>query len=114
MSLSELFSEPGGQTTYKNLVALKDGQPVGQWRDSNDGLGGGRYPYDVNTALMPAALRAIAGLARAGAFQEEDGWDSLANRRASVWETSSLNFFTVKFLFRFFKKSVFDLATNAG
>ncbi|KAL9609161.1 MAG: hypothetical protein Q9167_006056 [Letrouitia subvulpina] len=96
LDLSEPFSEAGGQTTYKNLIALKDGQPVGQWRDSNDGLGGGRYPYDVNTALMPAALRAIAELARAGAFQEEVGWNDLANRRASAWETLSLNFFTIK------------------
>ncbi|KAL9047255.1 MAG: hypothetical protein Q9214_000125, partial [Letrouitia sp. 1 TL-2023] len=107
--------QPGGQTAYKNLVALKDGQPVGQWRDSNDGLGGGRYPYDINTALMPAALRAIAELARAGAFQEEDGWNDLANRRASVWETLSINFFIVKFFSRFLNESFFDPAvTDAG
>ena len=27
-----------------NLIALKPGVPVGEWRDSNSGLGGGRYP----------------------------------------------------------------------
>ena len=82
---------------YKNLIALKADQPVGQWRDSDDGLGGGRYPYDVNTALMPAALRAIAELACAGAFGEEDHWQIIANERAEVWESWSLDFFTVWF-----------------
>ena len=41
-----------------NLIALKPGFSVGQWRDSNTGLGGGRYPYDVNAVFMPAALEA--------------------------------------------------------
>lgn len=37
-----------------------------QWRDSNDGLGRGRYPYDVNAVLVPAALEAIAHLYASG------------------------------------------------
>ncbi len=41
-----------------NLIALKPGVPVGQWRDSNDGLAGGRFPYDVNAVFVPAALEA--------------------------------------------------------
>jgi hypothetical protein len=41
-----------------NLIALKSGVPVGQWRDSNDGLAGGRFPYDVNAVFVPAALEA--------------------------------------------------------
>lgn len=94
--MAEPFTRPGGNTTYKNLIALKEGVPVGQWRDSNDGLGGGRYPYDVNTALMPAALRAIAELARAGAFEKEDGWGDIAAKRAEVWETCALDFFNVE------------------
>jgi hypothetical protein len=44
-----------------NLIALKSGFDAGQWRDSNDGLGGGRFPYDVNAVFVPAALEA-AGL----------------------------------------------------
>ena len=44
------------------LVGLKKGVPVGDWRDSNDGLGGGRYSYNVNAALIPAALNASARL----------------------------------------------------
>jgi hypothetical protein len=42
----------------QNLIALKPGFSAGQWRDSNDGLGGGRFPYDVNAVFVPAALDA--------------------------------------------------------
>ena len=94
--MAKPFTQPGGNATYKNLIALKEGVPVGQWRDSNDGLGGGRYPYDVNTALMPAALRAIAELARADAFEKEEGWGDIADKRAEVWETFTLDFFNVE------------------
>ena len=41
-----------------SLIALKPGMDAGQWRDSNDGLGGGRFPYDVNAVFVPAALDA--------------------------------------------------------
>jgi hypothetical protein len=51
---------------WQNLIALKPGMDAGEWRDSNDGLGGGRYPYDVNAVLVPAALDAAAAMARAG------------------------------------------------
>jgi hypothetical protein len=44
------------------LIGLKKGMPVGDWRDSNDGLGGGRYSFNVNVALVPAALEASARL----------------------------------------------------
>jgi hypothetical protein len=40
------------------LVALHDNLQVGQWRDSEAGLAFGRYPFDVNVALVPAALDA--------------------------------------------------------
>ncbi|HTV22173.1 MAG TPA: hypothetical protein VMG12_25965 [Polyangiaceae bacterium] len=44
------------------LVALHDNLSVGQWRDSEMGLAFGRYPFDVNAALVPAALDAAASL----------------------------------------------------
>src|SRR5205814_10706003 len=37
------------------LVCLKEGQLVGEWRDSTEGLGLGRTPFNVNVALVPAA-----------------------------------------------------------
>lgn len=52
----------GATPTPENLVALKPGFKVGNWRDSEDGLGGGRYAYDVNAVLIPAALAAAARL----------------------------------------------------
>ncbi|WP_156404799.1 hypothetical protein [Sphingomonas sp. Root241] len=57
------FAEAPG---VARLVALKPGRTAGQWRDSGDGIGGGRYPYDVNAVFVPAALDAAARLFRAG------------------------------------------------
>lgn len=82
--------------TVANLVHLKDGQSVGQWRDSNTGLGGGRIPYDVNTALVPAALRAIASLTAGGLFPSHPEWSQTASKRALFWEENTLHFFEVE------------------
>ena len=49
-----------------HLISLKPGIAVGDWRDSDTGLGGGRYPYDVNAVLVPAALAAAAQLHASG------------------------------------------------
>lgn len=38
------------------LVAFKNTVPVGQWRDSDMGIAFGRYAFDVNAGLVPAAL----------------------------------------------------------
>ncbi len=43
----------------ENLVGIKEGRTTGQWRDSEEGLGRGRYAYDVNAVFVPAALAAI-------------------------------------------------------
>lgn len=47
-----------------NLLHLKPGMDAGEWRDSNTGLGGGRYPYDVNAVFVPAALQSALDLFR--------------------------------------------------
>ncbi|AEO67894.1 uncharacterized protein THITE_2049447 [Thermothielavioides terrestris NRRL 8126] len=94
MRLAAPFAAPGGQTV-DNLMHLNPGVPVGEWRDSNNGLGGGRIPFDVNTALMPAALRAIAALSRAGFFSTHPDWKDAADRYAQVWEDETLQFFRV-------------------
>ena len=49
-----------------NLIALKPGSNTGQWRDSNDGLGSGRIPYDVNAVFVPSALEAIGRFLESG------------------------------------------------
>ena len=95
MNETAAFAKSGGQKK-ENLIHLKDGQIVGQWRDSTYGIGGGRIPYDVNTALAPAALRAISALAGAGLFPSHKNWKDEANSRAKVWEDDTLKFFEVK------------------
>ncbi|PVI04049.1 hypothetical protein DM02DRAFT_726131 [Periconia macrospinosa] len=81
--------------TVENLIHLNNGESVGEWRDSSNGLGGGRTPYDVNTALVPAGLRAIGRLARADFFEGRDDWKTLADEYAQVWEDKTLDFFKV-------------------
>jgi hypothetical protein len=51
---------------FENLIGNKAGRTTGQWRDSDRGLGGGRYAYDVNAALVPAALESAARLLESG------------------------------------------------
>ncbi|KAF2249270.1 hypothetical protein BU26DRAFT_315596 [Trematosphaeria pertusa] len=94
MKTSAAFAAKGGQTVA-NLIHLKDGESVGEWRDSNNGLAGGRIPYDVNTALVPSALRAIAALSSAGFFPDHSDWKDTADQYAQVWEDSTLQFFQV-------------------
>ncbi|KAH8593505.1 hypothetical protein B0O99DRAFT_214834 [Bisporella sp. PMI_857] len=91
MRLAGPFAE---NQTIENLIHLKDGEVVGEWRDSRYGIGDGRIPFSVNTALVPAALRSIAALARAGVYSQSD-WAELADRYAKVWEDKTLAFFEV-------------------
>ena len=51
-------AKPSAET----LIHIHEGMRVGNWRDSEQGLGNGRVPYDVNAALVPAALRATERL----------------------------------------------------
>ncbi len=86
--------------TRDHLVKIKDGVSVGNWRDSNDGLGGGRYPYDVNTVFVPAALDAIARLEASGLlapYQTPADREALrqAAAYARVWQAHAPAFFEV-------------------
>ncbi|KAL5113366.1 hypothetical protein ACEQ8H_008759 [Pleosporales sp. CAS-2024a] len=97
-----------------NLIHLRDGQGVGEWRDSANGLGGGRTPYDVNTALVPAGLRAIAALSRAGFFSEHADWKDTADRYAQIWEDETLQFFQVTVSQSDARSRVQSYVANAG
>lgn len=88
------FASEGGQV-QENLIRLREGEIVGEWRDSAYGIGGGRIPYNVNTAIAPAGLRAIAALADAGFFPDHPDWAELATEYAQVWEDETLHFFEV-------------------
>ncbi|OTA98031.1 hypothetical protein M426DRAFT_17837 [Hypoxylon sp. CI-4A] len=92
MKLTAAFEQ---SPVKENLVHLNKGQSVGQWRDSPNGLGGGQIPYDVNTALVPAALKSIASLSKNGLFPSRPEWEKVANERATFWEDNTLSFFQV-------------------
>ncbi|PTQ13524.1 hypothetical protein CLG96_00830 [Sphingomonas oleivorans] len=86
--------------TAANLVGLKQGHMAGQWRDSGEGLGRGRYPYDVNAIFVPAALRAIDGLVRSGqldAYLSPERRKRLAgaSERAELWERRAAALFAL-------------------
>ncbi|MDE2561607.1 MAG: hypothetical protein KGL48_05100 [Sphingomonadales bacterium] len=84
-----------------HLVALKPGVNVGNWRDSEDGLGGGRFAYDVNAVLVPAALQAAA---RLEASRLLDPWLDASGRAklrragemARIWQARAPAMFDVR------------------
>jgi len=83
-----------------NLVGIKPGRMTGNWRDSEQGLGRGRYAYDVNAALVPAALAAAARLAEGGLLDEylDDSQRrtlSQAGPWARVWAARAPAFFAI-------------------
>lgn len=85
---------------YENLLALKPGHTAGEWRDSTDGIGGGRYPYDVNAVFMPAALDATAHLLDSGLLDPflAPGDRKLLARaaaEATIWRRSAPPLFDV-------------------
>mgnify|MGYP000944207143 CR=1 FL=1 len=75
-----------------NLIPLPAGQKVGDWRDSQEGLAGGRYSYSVNAVLAPAALAAITRLHTSGLMAPYTRDLSRAEALAKVWagKTSAL------------------------
>jgi len=75
------------QPRWNNLVALRDGLPVGDWRDSNDGLGGGRYSYSVNASLVPAALAAAERLWQSELFSNASK-ATQAGKLAAAWQSA--------------------------
>jgi hypothetical protein len=84
----------------ENLVGIKPGRTTGNWRDSDQGLGQGHYAYDVNAALVPAALDAAARLAEGGLLDEyldSKSRQTLAHARdrARVWTAHAPSLFAV-------------------
>lgn len=85
---------------FGNLVRIQPGIKIGQWRDSNEGLGGGTYAYDVNAVLVPAALEATDALVASGLL---DRWLDSATRAelakagamAAVWRAKAPGLFKV-------------------
>jgi glycogen debranching enzyme len=87
---------------YDNLISLKPGRTTGQWRDSDDGIGGGRYPYDVNAVLVPAALDATTRLLESGLLDPflAPGDRKLLSRAAAdakIWRKLAPSLFNMTF-----------------
>jgi hypothetical protein len=88
------------EPTPAHLISLKQGYAVGEWRDSENGLGGGRYPYDVNAVLVPAALEAAAQLHDSGLLAPYEraadaGLFARASQMASTWRAKAPSLFAV-------------------
>jgi glycogen debranching enzyme len=84
-----------------NLIHLKPGRYAGDWRDSEEGLGRGRTPYNVNAVLVPAALEAAARLHASGLldrYLDEARAAVLAEAgaMAAVWAKNAPAFFRVR------------------
>ncbi|MFX0197265.1 MAG: hypothetical protein ACFFCW_14160 [Candidatus Hodarchaeota archaeon] len=88
------FSE---NPNVENLISIKKEYPVGDWRDSSEGLGGGRFSYNVNAIFVPAALEAIARLYESGLFIDHKNADDLKDAIdiAAVWAMEAPMFFKV-------------------
>ena len=100
LSFVAKVARPYGEAQrWENLIRLRsDSPPVGEWRDSNAGLGGGVYPYDVNAALAPAALRASSRLAASGLLGDTREVANLAGeskRLAEIWAASAPGHFRI-------------------
>jgi len=83
-----------------HLMGLKPGISVGEWRDSEEGIGRGRYPYDVNAVLVPAALEAAAQLTDRGLLSPylnaaDRALFGGAAQMASVWRAKAPQLFEV-------------------
>jgi hypothetical protein len=83
-----------------NLIGNKPGRTTGQWRDSDRGLGGGRYAYDVNAALVPAALESAARLLESRLLDvrlnaEERRGLARARSQSRAWATNAPPLFEV-------------------
>lgn len=84
----------------ERLIAIKPGRKTGEWRDSEEGLGRGIWAYDVNAALVPAALEAAERLSRAGLLDpylsdQDRRRFAQAGEMARVWRTKAAPLFSV-------------------
>ena len=82
----------GASGRAADLIHLRPEIPVGTWRDSSEGLGGGRVPYDVNVALVPAALEAAARLWETGPVGPDPDRAADARTLAAAWADTARHF----------------------
>jgi hypothetical protein len=100
-----------------NLIGLKQGSDAGQWRDSNVGLAGGRFPYDVNAVFVPAALDAAGRFFASGLL---DSYLAAADREifsrakimAGIWRAKAGPLFEVTVPSATARRAIIDYAAT--
>lgn len=102
-----------------NLISLKPGLSVGEWRDSEHGLAGGRYPFDVNAVLVPAAMTAIAQFMHSGVLMpyltaEQRKTLSAASEIAAVWSRKASPLFRFEIANADARREITAYAANLG
>ncbi len=110
LRLAAPFAETGDP---RALIALKEGASVGEWRDSAEGLAFGRIPYNVNAALVPAALRASARLLASPLLGADGEGAGRAERLARAWKDAGV-FFRVELPEREARRRVSAYAASLG
>ena len=101
------------EPTYENLIrnSKKDKkhrkdpnnkderEATSQWRDSDNGLGQGEFPFDVNCVFVPAALKAISDVMKSDASRDFQMFDVAKGEKLAksfeTWNTKALPFFEV-------------------
>jgi len=97
------------------LIRLRSGETVGEWRDSEEGLGGGVHPYNVNAVFVPAALRSIARLLDSGLLDPAGGdRAAAAARMARIWADRAPELFRVEVPAERARSAVRDYAADIG
>lgn len=76
----------GASRQARDMVKIHEGSDVGDWRDSREGMGWGRYSFSVNAVLAPAALASMGRQLQQAQFRDRrsEPEESLALARA--WE----------------------------
>lgn len=107
----------GREPRVSHLIKLKDGSPAGDWRDSREGLGHGRIPYDVNAVFVPAALAAISRLHNSGLLVDyaltADSFEQAASL-AAIWMSEAPPMFQVTVPFDEARRNVADYAAQVA
>jgi len=101
----------------ENLIEINKGDTVGEWRDSGEGLGFGKVPFNVNAVFVPAALHAIARLINSGLFAADNTLAtrfSRASAMAKVWQQNAPAHFKVTLTNVSAKQSIQQHAAKNG
>lgn len=87
------------EPTIRNMIPIRQGLEVGDWRDSVTGLGrDGRYSFSINAALVPAALAAAHRLVESGLldqFQADPNGLGDLKSMSGTWQDKAPPLFTV-------------------